>query len=263
MGSNQLAWAIAILIFPILYSVFRMRFPPKQTAFEEIASDEKLDARFGKWERNGLIAVLVLVVPLGLVWYFVFRELLHLHEEHFPPYLLLLTANPFHLIVFVFFAGFASAIIYLEFFFRVLYFGAYAQFYAYRKDKSSEDGVLTLVAGVTIQIMVISIFIPMLDCHVFFTEDDMVVDRYFGIVEHHYPYEDIERIIESNNFQAITRVTRRRRWEYVVHFKSGYIWKTWNSPTHHHDKLEEVKALLSRKSGVVIEKVPLLKRNMH
>lgn len=241
--------------------VLRWFLRPASRAAPPDETPAPLQARFKSWELYGSIVAVALMAPAGYAWFRYFVWLRERRMAEFAEAAFLYRPDAVVMGIVAGFVGVVSAIFVADHVMRTL-LGKHAarayRAYEDRKYRVNTDAASTFIY-MAISVPALFLLAAVVDHYAAFSDNEIVVDRFWGAAERRYEYADVERIVTAGQFVAPVRA-KRDRWLFVIHFKDGRTWNSTGAPSP--KKLPELMEFVSERSGVPIEKLPVLSRDL-
>ncbi len=260
-SSRWSGMAVSFIVTVIIMALIR-----KVNVFQPVINSSKtlaeLEEEYRNWDQLSFILVAVFVGLVGFLTWGCLSTLATIQISHIESGKYLIPQHQDIWILLAFFMGLILSSIPLHFLYLTLLgkerYGEYTE-YADRKHGVNGLKVFTCLASGIVPVCLALTFLA-LDSYTRVTDDAFVVNRFFGIGEKSYGYDEIKNIKLTKSFEAPNGNIVRRD-EYTIHFTDGTDFEFLNAL--HDIKFEQEKEIIefvsarSNKKIIIIDPFPI------
>ncbi len=256
VDTSEVVAGIGVFIMFLIVVIFYK--PPSLTKMEY--SREELRAIYGQWEMYSLFVILVSLFVLGGIWYLLILHFVPWYIDNLGPSVYVITTPYDFWMVPALFLGIISSPLPLILVLRYNLRERYKDFTRYRDSGRGRITQKILeVSYVVICGMIILLTIFAIDDYTRFTEDEIVIDYFWGLEELRYSYSEVQTIRFDVKHSKTPSGEIRKKPYFVIEFKDGNTWTTWEYGLGEKDPEVETKIIkfVSERSGKSVQQTEL------
>lgn len=264
----ELLWRIIevsaiVILVPLGIRLMARVFPSSSLNLSKSdVSFAELHDKYAKWENASIIPFFVV---WGLGGYLIYKVLARVSLYVIPNATDNRYVMPMDQALYALpacFLGLTTGVFVTTLLYRLLLGDKYADYILYGNLKIGIDG------GKAIKLLILIIFLPSVafvflafNCYIRFTDDRIVINRFLGLSEVSYPYDQITRV-KSVRYKEASNEKIVESPYHVIHFSDGSICSTKNAlveaPSSENEK--EIFNFVASKAGKEVERFDYLDR---
>jgi hypothetical protein len=224
MSSSVAGMIAGLIITPMIMALLAKIYPSKHQPLSVPALDV-LQRKYSRWEIAFTCAYIALWIPATFVLWFPLRALSDLNAARLPAEYIL-TLEPIFWFLPAFFLALAVSALPLMMLFKLLLRARYEEYVWYWSAKHGVDMHRANRTAIWVVMVLVAIVVFMgLNCYVLLDKEAIVVNRFFGLRETVYRFDDVQSIQTAPQLIAPNGNTVNRR-EYRFIFGDGRTWST-------------------------------------